>query len=56
VDEELAWKQADYLVGRHAAVGAADPEMLRRLLLREDLEERGIAPGYAARPLAIVLE
>ena len=32
VDEHLARRQADDLVGRHAAVGAADPEVFRRLL------------------------
>ena len=35
VDEQLAGQQADDLVGRHAAVRAADPQVLRRLLRRE---------------------
>ena len=34
VDEQLARQQADDLVGRHAAVGAADPQVARRLLAR----------------------
>ena len=39
VDEELARQQADDLVGRHAAVGAADPQVLGRLLARKLGEE-----------------
>ena len=34
VHEQLARHQADDLVGRHPAVGAADPQVLRRLLLQ----------------------
>ena len=35
VDEHLAGREADDLVGRHAAVRAADPEVLGRLLVGE---------------------
>ena len=38
VDEKLAWTKADDLVGRHPAVGAADPEKLRRLRLAQPLK------------------
>ena len=37
--EQLARQETDDLVRRHAAVGAADPEILRRLLLGEAREE-----------------
>src|SRR5262249_45192057 len=56
VDEHLPRRQSDDLVGGHAAVGAPDPEMLRRLLSRERLEEVRILLGDAARPRAVVLE
>ncbi len=39
VDEQLARHQADDVVGRNAAVGAADPEKLRRLLFGQLVEE-----------------
>ena len=35
VDEQLARQQADDLVRGHAAVGAADPQVSRALLLRQ---------------------
>ncbi len=49
-------KQADDLVGRHAAVRAADPQVVRRLLVREVREEIGIAAAHALRPRAVVVE
>ena len=42
VDEELAGIEVDDLVRRHAAVGAADPEIFRRLLAHEPPEEARI--------------
>jgi hypothetical protein len=39
VDEQLARLEVDELVGRDAAVGAADPQVLRRLLLQKAGEE-----------------
>ena len=56
VDEQLAGQQADDLVGRHAAVGAADPQVLRRLLRRQPLEELGARRGDLGGPAAVVLE
>jgi hypothetical protein len=35
MNEQLPWKAADDLVGRHSAVGAADPQVFRGLLLGE---------------------
>ena len=44
VDDDLAWEQPDVIVSRvsRAAVGAANPKMLGRLLLRR------ISPGGPA--------
>ena len=41
VDEQLARIEVDDLVGRHPAVGAADPQVFRRLLALQPLEEVG---------------
>ena len=56
VHEELAGQQADDLVGRHAAVGTADPEVARSLLFGQGLEERGVAATDAFGPLAVLTE
>ncbi len=56
VDEHLAWREPDDLVRRHAAVGAADPEVLGRLPLGEPGEEVGVARDHVGRPGAVVLE
>ena len=56
VDEQLARREADDLVGRDAAVGAADPQVLRRLLLREALKEIRVAARHLRRPGAVVVE
>src|SRR5690606_4489630 len=42
VDENLAGNQVDDLVGGHARIGAADPQVLGRLLLRKLSEETRI--------------
>ena len=52
VDEQLAWRQVDDLVRRHAAVGAPDPQVARRLLggeLREEPGRRASTPAAQAR-------
>ena len=56
VHEHLARREADDLVRRHAAVGAADPEVLGRLLLGELGEEVAVAGDHLRRPGAVVLE
>ncbi len=53
VDEHLARVQPDDLVGRHPAVRAADPEVFRRLLPQQPLEEIGIVGEPARRPVAV---
>ena len=56
MDEDVARQQADDLVGGHAAVGAADPQVGGRLLARELGEELRILPVNALGPFAVVLE
>ena len=56
VDEDLPGQQADDLVGGHAAVRAADPEKLRRLLVCELLEEVGLVVHHARRPVPVLPE
>ena len=55
VDEQLAGIEIDDLVGRHAAVGAADPQIFRRLLARQPAEEIGVAGDLAGGPGAVVV-
>ena len=55
VHEDLAGVGAGDLVRGHAAVGAADPEIARRLLRLEAPEEPRIALHHARRPDAIAL-
>ena len=54
--EQLAGIEPDDLVRRHPAVGASDPEVLRRLLCREPLEEARVVGGLPRGPLAIVVD
>jgi hypothetical protein len=54
--EHLPGQPAHDLVRRHAAVGAADPEEFRGLLVDECLEEMGIPGRHAGRPARIVRE
>ncbi len=56
MNEHFAGQQSHDLVGRHAAVGAADPQVGGRLLPRELDEEFRVLPMDAIRPFAIVLE
>jgi hypothetical protein len=56
MDEELAGEQADDLVGRHAAVRAPDPQILRRLLPGQRREELRVARPRMCRPASVVLE
>ena len=50
MDEDLAGREVDDLVRRHAAVRAADPEIARRLLLLEVGEEIGLAGAQIGGP------
>ena len=54
VDEQLAGIETDDLVGGHAAVGAADPQIFRRLLALQPAEEAGVGRDHAGRPGAVV--
>ena len=56
VDEELAGQEIDDLVGRHAAVRAADPQIFRRLLLGELPEELRVAGADRPCPFAVLRE
>jgi hypothetical protein len=56
VHEQLARQQAHQLIGRHAAVGAADPQVLRRLLLEQAGEEAGRLRLGGRGPLPVLLE
>ena len=56
VDENLTWCEAGDLVGGHAAVRAADPEVFRALLVGELAEEIRIVRDDGRRPFAVVSE
>jgi hypothetical protein len=56
MDEKLARQQADNLVRGDSAVGAADPEVIRRLLARELEKELGILLPDAVGPSPVVIE
>ena len=54
MDKQLARVEVDDLVGGHAAVRAADPQVFGRLLALEALEEARIGGGLAGRPVAVL--
>ncbi len=56
MDEEFARREVDDLVRRHPAIGAADPEILRRLLAGKFKEEIGLLRSNALGPGAVVFE
>ena len=56
VYEEFAWRKIDDLVGRHAAVGAADPKKIRPLLPGKLAEEMGIPLDDLLGPGAVILK
>ena len=56
VDENLARREAGDLVGGHAAVRAADPEVFRALLVGEFAEEVRIVGVDRVRPVAVVFQ
>ena len=48
--------QARDLVGWHAAVGAANPQILGRLLLRQMVEDAGLLALHALGPRPVVVK
>ena len=54
MDEDLARRQADDLVRRNAAVRAADPQVLGRLLVDQPREKIGILRVHALGPGLVV--
>ncbi len=56
VDKHLARRQPENLVGRHARIGAADPQVLGRLLVGQAHEEARVFRIDAVHPLAVVAE
>ncbi|MNL47649.1 hypothetical protein D3C87_1704480 [compost metagenome] len=56
MDEHLARRQSEDLVGRHPRIGTADPQVLGRLLVGQAREEGGVFRVDAVHPVAVVLE
>ena len=56
VNEHLSRQQTDDLVGRHAAVRTAYPQVAGRLLPGESLKELRIGPADVFGPGPVVLE
>src|SRR5262249_19110456 len=56
MDEHLPGQQADDLVRRHTAIGAADPEVARDLLANQAFEELGVLPYHLGGPCPILRE
>ena len=56
VHEHFARRQTNDLVGGHATVGAADPQILGRLLGGQSQKKLGLLSSDFSRPRAIVLE
>jgi hypothetical protein len=53
VDEDLPRTAADHVRRHEAAVGAADPEQLRPLLVPEPLEEERVSSPHLEGPAAV---
>jgi len=56
MDEELTRKEPDDLVGGNSAVGAADPQVARRLLVKQAVEEVRLELRHGCRPTTVVFE
>ena len=56
MDEHIARRQTDDLVGRDARIGTADPEILRRLLMLQSLKELRIIAQDIFDPGTVVGE
>ena len=56
MDEKLAGQQSDDFIGRHAAVGTSNPQILRLLQMGEPLEKPGVPRGQLCNPPPIIVE
>lgn len=56
MDEHLAWVEAQHVVCGHAAIGATDPELARRLLLGHPTEEVRIVLPLSRGPGNILIQ
>jgi len=56
VDEHFSRWEVDDLVGRDSTVGAADPEILRRLLVRQPRKKLRVRAGHGGGPGPVVRE
>src|SRR5207244_4545802 len=56
MDEHLPRRQADNLVRGHAAIRAADPQMLRRLLRHQAGEKARVVASHLLGPGTVVEE
>lgn len=56
VNEHLTWSEPGDLIGRHATVGAADPEVLRGLLIDQPCEEFWIFSDASRCPSTVIIE
>lgn len=56
MDEKFPRQQSDDLIGRHAAVRTADPQVFGRLLAGKPLEKSRIFRGHFCDPAAVVFE
>ena len=54
MDEQFAGRQVHDLIGGNAAVGTADPQILRTLLALQPLEEFRIQRNHAFRPGPVI--
>ena len=54
--EDLPGHQPEDLIGRNPAVGAADPQVTRQLLVRQAREVLRVAAGQALGPLTVARE
>jgi hypothetical protein len=54
MDKQFARRKADDLIRRDSAIGATDPQIIRRLDLAKTFEKLRIAPGLFPGPFAVV--
>jgi len=56
VNENFAWLEIDDLIGRNAAVGAADPQVLGGLLLGELGKKARVFPSDGICPFKVLVQ